>query len=880
MSNDWVISGGTIGLAAYSGDSVNNQGVIEGGVIGVLASGAPGISILNAGTVIGESGAGVVLRQGGVIQNSGGSASSGRYGLSGGYDGGGIYVVDISGGVSFGGILGTIGAYSHYALYFHPERQQNVFNISDSRAGTIIGGSIGVQSGYAGETLGNAGTIRNAGLIEGGEIGVALFGGGSLANNGLIEGGTVGVALLGGGTIGNAGLITGGLDGIYAGAGSAAAIVNAGTIIGTIGSGVAMAGSTLVNAPDGLIEGGADGVSAGGGALVLNAGLIEAAPSAGSTGALLTGGARLLNLAAGTIAGPTGVLISGNDATLINAGTIIGTGGEAIAIAPSVDPAQVTLTTGSMLQGDIDGGGTDGQIALAGTGTLTNDISDFGAGSALTVTQGADWTAIGNWTIASVLNSGTLQAGMLGTPLNLTGNFTQGPGGTLQVIVTPTISTQFIVTGTALLSGNLVYAFAPGAYAPHTYPFIEASGGATADDLTIEYLGDAPAGLTKTTNANGTLGANLILASGGASAAPTPSPTPQGAPARFLVAPEDDSLFSAADQLGALGAQDATSSLLGKAAEGEAAPAKAAACAAAESTLPDATSPGSGNLASHIAQAIANAFCGAGGWIEGTGTAATIDGGAAGYDADAAGFLAGVDRPFGPYGTRVGLAVGYDSFWLNDIASGHAEIDTARVGLFGSQPAGMFTLAGDFLYGRETISQTRQTGIGPAASNLGGNVFSVGVQAATEMDLGGLTVVPASGFRAAALDAGSFAETTAPRLAPFAVKGGASSYTSLVPYLTVTLSHSFLTSAAVEITPNAAFGYLYEAGDRSSAVDVTAPDGTMFASSRINLDPSAAQLSLGLTAGKNNWSLYGRYAATIAGNWTSQTGEAGLEIRF
>jgi hypothetical protein len=69
-------------------------------------------------------------------------------------------------------------------------------------------------------------------------------------------------------------------------------------------------------------------------------------------------------------------------------------------------------------------------------------------------------------------------------------------------------------------------------------------------------------------------------------------------------------------------------------------------------------------------------------------------------------------------------------------------------------------------------------------------------------------------------------------------------------------------------------------GDRGKAVDVTAADGTGFASGKTAPDASAAEFSAGLAARQGSWSLYAKYSAEVSGNWTAQMGQAGVQARF
>jgi hypothetical protein len=141
---------------------------------------------------------------------------------------------------------------------------------------------------------------------------------------------------------------------------------------------------TLTNAAHALIQGGRYGIQVGTGDTVNNVGTILDNAIAG---AALGSGAVVNNN--GTIGGMTGVVFTGTGATLNNSGTISGGGGVAVQFDAGVN--SLSLGTGTVLDGDIDGGGGAGQITLSGSGTLTNAMTNFGAGSALGIASGANW---------------------------------------------------------------------------------------------------------------------------------------------------------------------------------------------------------------------------------------------------------------------------------------------------------------------------------------------------------------------------------------------------------------------------------------------------------------------------------------------------------
>ena len=871
LLNSGAITGGSFGVSGYAPSLyVQNAGLISGAT-GVQIEGGPA-SIVNSGTVTGTYGNAIELGEGGSLNNSGT--------IIGATDG---FVADAAAGVTNSGVIDGTGTAGIGVLLSAGGPVANLAGGTiTGAAGGVVGyqyvtnltndGSIGAAGGDA-VHLTAGGNVSNgsAGVITSNATGVQLALAGSVSNAGVISGGTYGVNLAGGGTLTNSatGQITGGTDGVNAPVG--AVVTNAGMITGTANDGVSLTGGLLDNQAGGVIHGGANGIYAGAGAVVGNAGTIS---DDGTAGATLGDDVALNNLGGGLIAGVTGIAFTGTGASVIDSGTIASTTG---ADAVSFDAAgtnSLTLSTGAVIDGNIDGGGSNSSIELTGQGVINNTIANFGAGSSLTVAPGAFWTATGNWTVATVYNDGTFEAGTLNPdpPLYLTGNFVQGSMGTLQVVVTPTMSTQFVVSGTAKVAGTLSYIFTPGTYMPHSYSFLTAKGGVSGTFATVDYTGDVPPvfAVAHTT----TLGAaadDLVLTRG----AGVP-----GGP--MLVRPADDSIFSGQAEVMAEQAQQASDGLLGHAtdaANGDTAAADAA-CAAAASVPQSGQSTAS--MSGRIANAMASAFCGAGGWVEATGTEMHVDSsnGAPDYHASSGGFLAGIDKSVDPSGGRLGFAIGYDETNLSDGAGGSGKIGTTRVGLYGAQPLGRFTLAADFMYGHADDKTDRATGIGPAQAKHGSDIVSGAVQVSTGMVYDGFALMPAAGLRIAHVSSANFSENGGGYVPLFAVSGATPDTTSVQPYVKLDLSRSFVTPSYVVITPQASIGYDFEAGDRGRAATETASDGTVFSTTYNRLDTGAANVSAGLSVGKGNWSLFARYSAVLSGNWTAQTAEGGVQVKF
>jgi uncharacterized protein with beta-barrel porin domain len=917
LTNTGSIDGHTNGLDNFGSiGTLNNTGTISAQVNGIFQGGEIG-TLSNNGTITSNEFG---------ISNS--AVASINF-LDNGTDGvisGGIDGINNSGSIDTLTNIGVIEGKSTTGL----ANEGNLGTLSNGTNGQISGGGIGIDND------GSLNVLTNSGAISGGVEGIDNSDSiGTLANTGLISGGKTGIintnvitALSNSGTItsnesgivnsvgasinfldnGTDGVISGGIDGIN-NSGSIDALTNVGVIEGKSTTGLANEGNlgTLSNGTNGQISGGGIGIDNDGSLNVLtNSGVISGGIegidnsdsigtlantgliSGGKTGIINTnaltalsnsgtisgvqnginndGGALETIANSGTIIGQTGINLSDSTGTtIINSGLIKSTDdGNAILLGDQT--SHLILTTGSVIDGTIDGGGSASQIALDGTGTLTSDITNFGAGSTLDVAPEADWTASGNWTIANVTNNGMFQAGVVGTPLNLIGNYTQTSTGTLRVVVTPTASSQFNITGAAALAGTVNYNFAPGSYSPTTHAFLTATNGVTGT-FTSE-INSVPAGFTSS------------IPIPDSTTFPTIDDVDLILTKSFVIAPSDDSIFSAQSQALATDAQQTTSLLLDKAVLGGNAGNET--CAAAAQVSPASSSPNGVNEQARLASALGSGFCQAGGWIEATGSFmnAGASGGASGYSADTAGFMAGLDRLVDTSGTRLGFAIGYDQIFLNDDSGGSGSMGVTHLALYGSQPVGPITLAGVFGYGQASNTTSRATGVGNLSESNNNNIISGGVQASTNVSLGQFALLPEAGLRVASVSGGDFAESGQGFIAAFAVSGRTANYTSVQPYVTLGLSRSFTTASHVVISPDVQIGYEYEAEDRGVATEIFSADGTAFSTAHNNLDPSDGLLSAGLSAGKNNWSLYADYKAQLSGNWTAQTVEAGLRVTF
>jgi uncharacterized protein with beta-barrel porin domain len=187
------------------------------------------------------------------------------------------------------------------------------------------------------------------------------------------------------------------------------------------------------------------------------------------------------------ISGATGIVTSGGTTTLVNNGSITGTGGTAIQFGGTNDVLR--MMSGSTVNGNIVGSGTS-ILQLGGTTAASFDLAKLSGFSNIASLAGSNWSFTGNSAFVGTVNvdgvftfngdmsnagvivgaNGTL--GGNGTFGSLIVNGTLAPGNspgtitttsltmtaasTYLVQVTGTISDKTIVTGTADIDGKVI----------------------------------------------------------------------------------------------------------------------------------------------------------------------------------------------------------------------------------------------------------------------------------------------------------------------------------------------------------------------------------------------------------------------------------------
>lgn len=323
-------------------------------------------------------------------------------------------------------------------------------------------------------TVTNQGRIRVPGSIH---SGIDLFGGEAVVNEGSIEGAGRGVFL----------------SDLLSCSCTQLSVVNSGSILGRTGAGVALDGAGSVT-NSGTISGATQGVHVLRRGTVTNSGTIS-----GQTGLGLDSGGTVTN--SGQILGAGFGIRSMGSASVFNSGTI---SGSLWAIEFGAGDDVLTLRTGSVLNGPVEGAGGTDTIFLEGVGSEDSLFQNFER----LVMQGTDWTlggsiavgalevqsgllhvtglVAGTTTVAggtldlggtlagpafvmpggllegsgrtgSLENRGTVSPGNSIGTLTVNGDFTSQPGATLRIEVNAAgDSDRLAVTGAATLNGGTV----------------------------------------------------------------------------------------------------------------------------------------------------------------------------------------------------------------------------------------------------------------------------------------------------------------------------------------------------------------------------------------------------------------------------------------
>jgi hypothetical protein len=402
-----LLAGGTILNGAFGKTNVSiagsETGIYMGGTLGVPTPGALGF-VDNYGLIQGTSGAGIFLASGGGVTN----AASGV--ISAGITG--VAIENASGtAVNYGAVVSTATGTSGAGVYLGAGGV-----VTNQASGAIYSSHTGVSLENTAGGVVNFGRVLSTATGTSG-AGVYLGAGGYVANSGLIAADRVGVSLKNAaGDVRNDGMIGAVLyQAVYLGAGGS--VYNRGVIGSASATHAAIAVKNVAGRVlnFGTIEntGGNVGIRLHAGGVIANGPLISGntAVAFGDSSAPTSAPATLSNL--GTVTGIVGIFVETNDTganTVFNAGTIIGSGGTAIAFGAGND--LLLDNPGAVFSGIVDGGAGNNTLELvagAATGTLSGLGTSFVNFATVRVDPGAGWQVSGASNPApAFVNDGTV----------------------------------------------------------------------------------------------------------------------------------------------------------------------------------------------------------------------------------------------------------------------------------------------------------------------------------------------------------------------------------------------------------------------------------------------------------------------------------------
>jgi hypothetical protein len=400
-----LADGTGIGVSLGQGGTLTNAAgaTIYGDTDGVVVGGTSGGLVINYGTIEGRLEGVVLNAAGATVVNSG--TIAGLYGINsvGVYLGAGGVVVNGQSGAPAGSITGAIGVEANNVA----ATVVNYATIAAYTPGYYFGAAIVLS---AGGSIVNSGTVEGLGADNGGILVQSL--GATITNQqiGLVKG----------------------AHGIYVNSGSGT-VVNLGTVEATLYRGVLLAGG-------GTVTNGASG-SAGG----LITSPLTAITVVGTTAAAVLNFGTL----AGTGTSGIGVYFGPASGTLLDAGTITGAGGTAVAFAGGGN--RVILEPGAMFQGVVNGGTGNDTLELtagAGSGRVSGIGTNFTGFTALTFDAGALWQVGGS---AAALEADTITGFAPGDTIDLAGVVANGDsyaGGVLTLTNGGTVAAQLTLATT------------------------------------------------------------------------------------------------------------------------------------------------------------------------------------------------------------------------------------------------------------------------------------------------------------------------------------------------------------------------------------------------------------------------------------------------
>ncbi|HVN00876.1 MAG TPA: autotransporter-associated beta strand repeat-containing protein [Caulobacteraceae bacterium] len=501
------------GAVTYTGTTLINTGAAlqlgaGGGAVGPLTGPITdnGLLVFNGGAgsnstyATGITGSGSLTLASGALTLTGTNTYTGTTGVNAGA------TLQLGAGGATGTVAGPIVDNGLVKFdYGGPVTAPNAF--SGSGSAEVVAGTVVVT---AASNLGGTVTIDSGATMQWGSGGPAFLVG---AGNSVVDNGAL-VMNFGGGGVGGsipisgAGSVTlqsGSLNDSAVSTYTGPTTIGAGALFALSGGGSIAVSSNVAVSGTFDVSGTAAGTSiktlSGSGGVSLGGKTLTLTAASGAFGGVLADGGLAGGTGGGlTIAGGTETLSGTNTftgPTTINAGAALqlGAGGASGSVAGAiVDNGSLAFDRSDVfvVSQSISGSGALNQIGagtvildaanpVSGLTTISagalevGDAAHPGATLGGNVVVGAQGTLMGHGTIVgSVTNGGVVSPG--GTIGTLTvGSYTQGPGGTLAIEVSPAAASLLNSVGAVSLNGKLALTFDPGAYSPHIYEIVAGS---------------------------------------------------------------------------------------------------------------------------------------------------------------------------------------------------------------------------------------------------------------------------------------------------------------------------------------------------------------------------------------------------------------------
>ncbi|APD13542.1 hypothetical protein RO07_23895 [Pandoraea pulmonicola] len=828
ITNTGVIRGGAGGAAGTSGGIVNQGGVGGAGGAGINLAGMYN-NVINAGTIAGGEGdgggVGIVTRGSDIISNIGtimGAPINGGTTRAAAIEFGGQNNVliqadpSISNSTLLGSLLFDAGATA--TIVARGALNNDVIlsagsavtfstasNNSTTMSGVVSGAGSLALVGTKTLTMTAGNTYTGATTIGNGAV-LALSGDGSVAtSSGVSVGGTLDIS----------------------------ATTNGASVKRLAGGGTVALGARTLTVTDANALDTFSGVIGGSGGLTLNGGTQTLSAANIYTGATTINAGTLALAGAGRLSSVTTLAMAASGATFdmsaAGAQTISGLSGVAgTRLLVGTNTLTVNAASDGVYAGEFMGSGTfvkqgGGRLVLNGASTAFTGTTSVGAGTLAvgdasheSATLGGDVAVAAQGTLrghgailGSVANGGIVApGGSIGT-LNVSGNYTQAPNGTLAIEVSPTAASLLKVGGGATLNGALAITYAPGTYQTTRYTVLTAANGVSGrfSSVTGALAAGANLGSLQSSVA---YGANDVTLSLNAPAPGDPgnagSSGPSGPSVPVVIAPKNTSAYTALGTAALMNAQSSSAAVLDRV------------------TRRSAVT----GLATGDATPAASAV-----WATATGLHGRVAGSGSqpGFQENQYGFLAGAERRVER--NTFGLAGGYSHADLSEQgAAGSGTRDTLRLAAYASREMGPFDVAATVGYGLHFLSQKRPfAGIGTAEGDHVGQEFTAAAQASTPISIGGLVVTPRVGLRYAYFHANGFEESGA---GGQNLRVGTDNTRSLQPFVGVTFDKAF-GDAARPMSVQFRVTYAHELLDAGRAITVASQDGTVFVAPGLSL---------------------------------------------